>query len=156
MGKCYKQIDPTRFCKLKGERKMQIPKNKKTYAIIVIVLMMSSAFTLFADTPVAEAQLAAQQPSVAIPSGVTANVTAETIAHLSFRPRTVGYGQPFLVNMWIEATTLSASYKHFKAYKVTFNKPDGTKDVVTMDSYVADTTAWFEYTADQVGNGVSN
>ena len=137
---------------LKEKREMHISGNKtKITAIIVVVLLMSSAFALFANTPVAEAQPAAQQPSVAIPSGAIANVTAETIAHVSFRPRTVGFGQSFLLNMWIEATTLSANYKHFKAYQVTLTKPDGSKDVVTMDSYVADTTAWFEYTADQVG-----
>ena len=55
------------------------------------------------------------------------------------------------MNMWIEATTLSASYKHFQAYKVTFTKPDGTKDVIMKDSYVADTTSWFEYAPDQAG-----
>ena len=38
-----------------------------------------------------------------------------------------------------------------KDYKVTITKPDGTTDVITMDSYRADTTAWFEYIADQVG-----
>ena len=41
------------------------------------------------------------------------------------------------------------SFSSNRLVKIT--KPDGTKDVITMDSYVADTTAWFEYTADQVG-----
>ena len=36
-------------------------------------------------------------------------------------------------------------------YKVTIQKPNGTEVPLTMDSYRADTTAWFEYTADQVG-----
>ena len=65
--------------KLKEKIKMHISGNKKISAIIVVVLLMSSAFALFANTP-AEAQLAAQQPSVAIPSGATANITALTIA----------------------------------------------------------------------------
>jgi len=39
-----------------------------------------------------------------------------------------------------------------KGYQVTFTKPDGTKDVIgPLDSYRGDTTAWFEYTPDQIG-----
>jgi len=34
---------------------------------------------------------------------------------------------------------------------VTFTKPDGTADIVTIDSFRADSTAWFEYVVDQVG-----
>ena len=127
-----------------------IGKTKITTAIILI-LLMAFALQITVNNKPAEAQLAAQQPTVAIPSGATANVTAETIAHISFRPRTVGIGQDILVNMWIEATTLSAAYKHFQAYRVTFTKPDGTQDTVMKDSYVSDTTSWFEYTVDQVG-----
>ena len=39
-----------------------------------------------------------------------------------------------------------------QGYKVTFTKPDSTKEVIgPMNSYAADATAWFEYTVDQVG-----
>jgi hypothetical protein len=34
---------------------------------------------------------------------------------------------------------------------VTFTKPDGTTDKVVVNSYQADTTAWFEYIVDHVG-----
>ncbi len=38
-----------------------------------------------------------------------------------------------------------------KDYKVVITKPDGSSNTVTIDSYVADGTAWFPYLADQVG-----
>jgi hypothetical protein len=119
-------------------------------SILAIALLMASILLINTNNPVA-AQPLAQQPTVTLPSGVTPSVTAETIAHLSFRPRIVGLGQPVLVNEWIQAITLVANFKFYQAYKVTFTKPDGTTDTVVKDSYVADTTAWFEYTPDQVG-----
>ena len=129
--------------------KNSISKNKLITAF-VLILLMASALQITVNKPV-EAQLAAQQQTVAIPSGATANVTAETITHISFRPKIIGIGQQLLVNFWIEATTLNAAYKYIQAYTITITKPDGTQDVITMDSYVADTTGWFEYTPDQIG-----
>ena len=38
-----------------------------------------------------------------------------------------------------------------QGYKVIIEKPDGTTEDVTMNSYVADATAWFEYIPNQVG-----
>ncbi len=111
---------------------------------------MSSALVILVNEPV-KAQAASQQPTVSMPSGATASITPTTIAHVSFRPRTVGIGQPILINMWIEATTLAANYQFFQAYKVTITKPDGSQEVIVKDSYVADTTAWVEYSPDQVG-----
>jgi hypothetical protein len=35
--------------------------------------------------------------------------------------------------------------------KVTITKADGTKDVITINTYLGDSTAWFEYIADQEG-----
>jgi hypothetical protein len=34
---------------------------------------------------------------------------------------------------------------------VTLTKPDGTKEVITLNSYPADGTGWFEYVVDQIG-----
>jgi len=118
---------------------------------IAIVLLITSVTLMAMPAQSVEAQPAAQQPTVAIPSGATADVTVETIPHISFRPRTIGVGQPLLVNVWIEATFLSPNYQLFQAYKVTITKPDGTQDVITKDSYLGDTTSWFEYVPDQVG-----
>src|SRR5665647_1935313 len=130
---------------------MQKLKNK-TIAITLIAFFLISTFAIaiVENNPV-KAQLAAQQQTISIPSGATPNATATTIAHISFRPRIVGIGQPILVNMWLETTILNANYQHLKAYRVTITKPDGTTDIITKDSYVADTTAWFEYAPDQVG-----
>jgi hypothetical protein len=57
--------------------------------------------------------------------------------------------QTILVNMWLQPATHASRY--FKDYKGTITKPDGTQDVITMDSFRADTTAYFEYVADQLG-----
>ena len=132
---------------------MQTSKNKKLSAIITVVIIMASAFAIFANSP-AEAQLAAQQPTVAIPSGVTPDQIAETISHVSFRPRTVGVGQSVLVNNWMQSVTLNARYKFFQSQKVTLTKPDGTKEVVIKDTYQADATSWFEFVPDQVGTWI--
>ena len=84
-----------------------------------------------------------------IPSGETADLMVDTVAFLSFRPTTVGLGQTFLVNMWLNPATHASRY--LKDYEIVITKPDGTEDVIVMDSYRADTTAWFEYVADQTG-----
>jgi hypothetical protein len=125
----------------------------KLTSVIAIVLLMASAAPIALLVQPAEAQLASQQPvSGPLPSGVTADATIETIAHLSFRPRPIGLGQPLLVNMWLQPP-IAASRMFIKAFTVTITKPDGTKDVIgPMDCYLGDGTAWFEYAPDQVGN----
>jgi outer membrane protein assembly factor BamB len=87
--------------------------------------------------------------SIPLPAGVTADTIIKSDIYLSFRPNPVGLGQPILVNVWLDP---GPSYvRHLNDYKVTFEKPDGTTDVVTVDSYPADGTAWFEYVPDQLG-----
>jgi hypothetical protein len=41
--------------------------------------------------------------------------------------------------------------RKFLDFKVTITKPDTTQEVVTVNSYVADGTQWFEWVADEVG-----
>lgn len=82
-------------------------------------------------------------------SGITPDVIVKTVAFLSFRPNPVGLGQTVLVNMWLNPATHASRY--LSDYKVTITKPDGETDVRVMDSYQADTTAWFEFVADQLG-----
>lgn len=82
-------------------------------------------------------------------SGTTADVTIKTHAFLSFRPNPVGKGQTVLVNVWLNPATHASRY--MTDYKVTITKPDGTTDVKMLDSYQADTTAWFEYVVNQTG-----
>ncbi|HLN45250.1 MAG TPA: PQQ-binding-like beta-propeller repeat protein [Candidatus Sulfotelmatobacter sp.] len=84
-----------------------------------------------------------------LPAGVTPDMERKSDPYLSFRPNPVGVGQTILVNLW--AVPGPSFVRYFTGYKVTFTKPDGTTDAVTIDSYRADSTAWFEYTVDQVG-----
>ena len=127
-----------------------INKTKMT-AIIIMVILTLSTFMLMTNNTV-QAQIADEQPVAGpIPIGVTPDREIETIAYLSFRPRPVGLGQPILVNIWIQTEILNAQQKFMQAHSVAITKPDGTIDVITIDSYLADSTAWFEYVVDQVG-----
>ncbi|XHH09202.1 MAG: PQQ-binding-like beta-propeller repeat protein [Candidatus Bathyarchaeia archaeon] len=135
---------------IKLKKSVNTVNKTKLASTILIMLFITSTVLIFNSAPV-EAQPAAEQPTVTIPNSATPEVNAETLAHLSFRPRVVGLGQPFIVNIWLQSVTLGANYKYYDSFKVTITKPDGTQDVIIKDSYVADATAWFEYTADQVG-----
>jgi hypothetical protein len=128
-------------------------KNKaKITSIFIIALLLTSTFLVIAEvSQPAKAQAASQQPQPTIPAGFTANNTVQTITRLSFRPRVVGINQPVLINMWLEATYLSAAWKFNQAYKVTITKPDGNTLTIVKDSYVADTTSWTEFIPDQIG-----
>ncbi|HLN45879.1 MAG TPA: PQQ-binding-like beta-propeller repeat protein [Candidatus Sulfotelmatobacter sp.] len=119
----------------------------KSTAITLVLFMIASMLTIIP----AQAQYKNMQEggSVSLPAGVTPDVTVKADAYLSFRPTSVGVGQTILVNMWVSPALHVSRY--FTGFKVTITKADGTKDVITMNSYRADTTAWFEYIADQVG-----
>lgn len=132
---------------------MKNSRNKEMGILILLILMLSTISSM-AINPLntANAQLAETQPTGGeLPSGVTADITIDTIAHLSFRPNPVGKGQTFLVNLWMQPP-IHAQRMFIQSFTVTITKPDGTKDVIgPMDSYTGDGTAWFEYVADQVG-----
>ncbi len=88
--------------------------------------------------------------STLLPSGVTPDLQVDTTVYLSFSPNPIGIGQPLLVNLWMQPPVHVS--RQLKGFIVTFTKPDGTKDVISpIDSYKGDTTAWFTYTVDQVG-----
>lgn len=85
----------------------------------------------------------------AVPAGTTPKYTITSIPFLSFSPNPIGVGQTLLVNMWF---TYTAAENRFLAdFKVTITAPDGKVNTVTLNSYVADSTAWFTYVPDQVG-----
>ena len=123
----------------------------KLTASIAIILLMISAFTVMINAPVQAQEYTNMQESgsIPLPSGVTPDVVVDTIPGLSVRPNPVGVDQPFLVNMWIIPSTDASQY--LTGFEVTITDPDGNEDVITMDSYIGDATAWFEYIADQVG-----
>ncbi|MDH5771468.1 MAG: hypothetical protein OEZ25_09315, partial [Candidatus Bathyarchaeota archaeon] len=126
-------------------------RNKTKTSAIALVLLMASVM-LIANVPVqAQDEYTNMQEggSIPLPPGVTPDVEVDTFAGLSFRPDPVGLDQVFLVNIWIIPATHASRY--LTGFKVTITKTDGTQDVITMDSYIGDATAWFEYVADQVG-----
>jgi hypothetical protein len=87
--------------------------------------------------------------SIALPQGTTPDITVKTDVYLSFRPSPVGVGQSILVNLWNDPGPSYARY--FKDYTLTITKPDGQTQVLKINSYPADGTAWLEYAVDQVG-----
>jgi hypothetical protein len=128
--------------------------NKKTklMASIAIVLLMITVFSLMLSALVQaqdEYENMQEGGSVPLPSGVTPDLTLDTLSFLSFRPNPVGVDQTILVNMMM-VPPLHVS-RYISDYKVTIQKPDGSEVEVVMDSYRADATAWFEYLVDQTG-----
>ncbi len=121
--------------------------NKARTAAIALVLLMASSIGML-TLPVVSA--APEVPIAGpLPAGANPNVTITPIPHMSFRPNPVGVGQTFIVNLWC-TPSVHASRNH-PEFDVIITKPDGTVDTIKMPSYKADSTAWFEYVATQVG-----
>jgi hypothetical protein len=135
---------------------MQINK-KKTIAYTVIILLMASFAVLAMQVKAQVSTIGTSPTNVygypnlgALPSGVTPAYTFTSHAMLSFRPNPIGVGQSLLVNLWTTPGTHHSFYMY--GYKVTIEKPDGSTEVVgPLNSYLADSTAWFEYVPDQPG-----
>ena len=124
----------------------------KTTATIILILLMASV-TLMANAPV-KAQTTYTNmrdgKGVLLPAGVTPDLQVDSTVYLSFSPNPIGTGQPLLINIWMQPPVHVS--RQLKGFQVTFTKPDGTTDTISpIDSYKGDTTAWFEYTVDQVG-----
>jgi hypothetical protein len=137
--------------RFKEKRKLHLmDKNgKKTLAIAILVLITASALFLTVNTPV-EAQATPAQPvSGPLPAGANPNFTVATVSYISIRPAVVGVGQAILVNLF--PVPAPNANREFPNLKTTITKPDGTQEVITMDSYVADGTAYFEMAVDQIG-----
>jgi len=131
---------------------MKIFQNKPIISTILITtILMTSLFMLLTYTNAQTEYTNLQEGgSIPLPAGVTPDLTLETIAYLSYRPQTVGLGQPFLINIWLQPPLHVARY--FSEYAVTLTKPSGTEIVIApIDSYRGDTSAWFEWTADEAG-----
>jgi hypothetical protein len=127
--------------------------NSKTFALAAIAILIASMVPLIAPIQPAKAQLATQQPVVgAIPAGITVARQAETRAFLSVKPVIIGVGQELLVNLWINPALPSNNIKiPLGGYVITIAKPDGTKEVKTLDSEPATAANWFTYIPEQVG-----
>ena len=137
--------------------RMRIRENKTKSATMLAIVLLLSLVTVMMLPVTAQTSLPAgtyatnwrDSASQLLPSGVTPDVPVKTKAYLNVRPTTVGLGQTFLVNLWTTPALHAARY--FKDYKVTIQKPSGDTQVITIDSYRADSTAWFEYIADEEG-----
>jgi hypothetical protein len=121
--------------------------------IFSAILLLMSSITLISIPVEAQTTYTNEQEGGSIPgplqSGITADVEVETRAFLSFTPNLIGLNQELLVNIWLNPALHVSRY--FKDYTVTITKPDGSTDVVKIDSYRADSTAWFPYIVDQIG-----
>jgi hypothetical protein len=148
----------SRLCDKLKER-ISISKNKsiaKAALLTLMLLALTLTITVSAQAFPATGYYTPNQltnvqsgAGIRLPAGVTPDVQFVEGAYISFRPNPVGVGQAILVNLWVVP---GPSYtRYFTDYKVTITKPDGTTDTKVMDSYHADSTAWFEYTVDQVG-----
>ena len=125
---------------------MQISRKMAKATVITLAFLMA---TIALTGTSAQAQTVIP-PVINVPAGVTPKVSLDTIAYMSVRPNPVGLGQTILFNVWLEPPTNYARY--MIGLTVTLTKPDGTKDTVgPMTTYQGDSTAWFEYTVDQIG-----
>lgn len=141
---------------LQGDlRKMQFKLNSKAITAAILVLLMSSVAIIPLSLPanakvetVGAPQLTAWPTTV--PQGVTPNTTIATTAFMSISPNPIGVGQIVLINLWLEPPVQYNRY--FSGYTVTITKPNNSTEVVgPINSYQGDSTAWYQYSVDQVG-----
>ena len=136
---------------------MQISRNKTKVVTTIVMILLMASMTVLSFPVSAQNNLAAgivptnvkDGTPTALPSGVTPDLLVDTTAYLSLRPTLVGKGQDVLVNMWITPALHVSRY--IVGYVVTIQKPDGTTETKTLNSFRADTTAYFEFKPDQVG-----
>lgn len=133
---------------------MHVSKNTTTTAIVIVLVLLMASVTMMTMPVQAQEEhggnaLGPNWDYKAIPAGVTPKYTITSIPFMSLSPNPIGIDQPLLVNLWF---TYTAAENRFLAdFKVTITAPDGKVDTVTLNSYVADSTAWFTYVPDQVG-----
>jgi hypothetical protein len=126
---------------------MKLQKNLAKVAVITLVLIAS--LVAFNANVSVKAQ-SVIPPIIGLPSGVTPTITLDSIAYMSIRPNPIGLNQPLLFNLWLEPPTHYSRY--LAGLTVDITKPNGDKETFgPMTTYQGDSTAWFEYTVDQVG-----
>jgi len=127
-------------------------KIKKFATTTILILLMTSAVLTVTGSVKAQTTYTNMQDggSLALPDGVTPDVSIETQSWLSVTPGLIGVNQDILVNIWTTPTIHVSRY--MSDYAVIITDPDGNEDVVTLDSYYADSTAWFNYKLDKVGD----
>ena len=137
------------------KRKVQFSMNKAKATAIIVTILMLTSITMMAMQVQAQEEHGGNPLGTGsgisgpLPAGVTANFTVGTVTYVSIRPAVVGLGQTILVNMYV--IPAPNANRNLPALKVTITKPDGTQEVITTASYVADGTAWYELAPDQIG-----
>jgi hypothetical protein len=117
-------------------------------ATIAIFLMVSTLMML--PPSVLAQELPTVQTIGPRPAGVTDDMTVPTEIMLMCRPNPIGLSQELLVNIW--TVRAPGAGRAFKGYEITITKPSGQQTKFTMDSYVADGTAWFVWIMDEIGD----
>jgi hypothetical protein len=133
---------------------MNVKKLKTPMILSVIFLLFATSLPLLATTTQAQTTYTNMQEGASVPGplsdGVTADVSVDTRAFLSFTPNPIGVNQELLINMWLNPPLHVSRY--FKDYTLTITSPEGKETVIKMDSYRADATAWLNYKFDKAGN----
>lgn len=118
---------------------MNVGKNK-TKAILATFLVLTFVITLIA-LPTANAH--------------SPPWTITTHAFITVNPNPVGVGQRVIIVVWAGLLLPSATVSNnirFHDYKVTITRPDGETETITWDVvWDSTSTAWAEYTPNQVG-----
>ena len=128
-------------------------KNNKTIATILLATLIISIASISLPANSKVEQIGAPQLTpwpTAPPQGVTPNVTVTTTAFISVSPNPIGQGQTVLINIWLEPPI---QYNRFySGYTITITKPDNSTETIgPLNSYQGDSTAWVQYSVDQVG-----
>jgi hypothetical protein len=133
----------------------------KAKIVALIAIMLLAALTVTSNLPIVKVhaqndliyggtnQGSGSGISGPLKSGLTPNFTVDTVSYISIRPSVVGVNQTFLVNLF--PVPAPNANRNFPNLTVTITKPDLSQQVVSMNSYVADGTAWFECLADALG-----
>jgi len=115
--------------------------------LIAVVIPVNTLSTTAQTTTYTNMQ---DSGSKSLPSGVTPDVSVDTISHLSINPNPAGVGQAVTIMAWL-SPPLHAS-RYFNDFQIVITAPDGTTKTHTLKSYYADATAWLSFTPDQTGN----
>jgi hypothetical protein len=132
---------------------MKMKKTLKKLTLLTLILLMAIPLTAISNNASVEAQTQytnmQEGGSIPLPLNVNPNSTLQTIAHLSFNPNPVGVGQTVTIFMWLSPPVHASRY--FSNFTVVMTAPDGKQEVITKQSYRADTTSWTTFTPEKVG-----
>ncbi|MBT0160665.1 PQQ-binding-like beta-propeller repeat protein [Candidatus Bathyarchaeota archaeon A05DMB-2] len=125
----------------------------KTLALLTLILTITIPLTSMSADVVVEAQTQytnmQEGGSIPLPAGVTPDSTLDTISHVSFNPNPVGVGQAVTIFMWLSPPTHASRY--LSNFTVIITAPDKSQQVITKQTYRADTTSWAIFTPNTAG-----